>query len=141
MKKIFSSRDYKKVEPEVLADRTTPPTTNSPEAVTDNSLSDDIMARITTKEIAARYGFDYCERCMANRDGLAVKDTYGGIIFVDEALPPNKKEFVAAHELGHLILGHLDREMTAEEKERSEEQANLFAVVCVAIKAVLSCLT
>jgi hypothetical protein len=33
-----------KVEPEALTDRTTPPTTNSPEAVTDNSLSDDDKA-------------------------------------------------------------------------------------------------
>ncbi len=58
-----------KVEPEVLTDRTTPPTTNSPEAVTDNSLSDDDKAWADAF-IRLKYGISRLENCAMIDDAI-----------------------------------------------------------------------
>ena len=67
--------------------------------------------------------------------GTAVK--FGGdyIVCVDGNAPPHKKEFIAAHELAHILLGHLDGDMDKRQRERAEREAELFAVVLMAMKA------
>ena len=67
--------------------------------------------------------------------GIAVKSGGDYIVCVDGNAPPHKKEFFAAHELAHVLLGHLDGDIDKRQREQAEREADLFAVVLMAMKA------
>lgn len=53
-------------------------------------------------------------------------------IFVDEARGQNKVQSVKAHEMGHVLLGHLDPNENLE-SEATEKEADIFGVVMYAL--------
>lgn len=67
--------------------------------------------------------------------GIAAKSGGEYVVCVDGNAPPHKKEFISAHELAHVLLGHLDGAMNERQRERAEREAELFAVVLMAMKA------
>lgn len=67
--------------------------------------------------------------------GIAAKSGGEYVVCVDGNAPPHKKEFIAAHELAHILLGHLDGDMDERQRERAEREAELFAVVLMAMNA------
>lgn len=62
-----------------------------------------------------------------NSRSVCCKDQNGNVcIFIDDSLAGSEKLFALAHEIGHVVLEHKAVE-TEEEKERQENEANLFA--------------
>lgn len=64
------------------------------------------------------------------------------VILVSEGSPPARQRFTAAHELGHILLGHLGRyQLVNREPEPSdnpiEQEANVFASRLLAPACVL----
>ena len=77
-------------------------------------------------EIVKRIGLDSREG-----GGISFKTTDGTpVILVDDSLPPLEARFIAAHELGHILLGHLDYRVAQKEAypDFAESEANYFAV-------------
>ena len=77
-------------------------------------------------------------------DGFCAVTENHVYIFFDSSLPTGRQRFTVAHEIGHLILGHVGRGMATVENreptgtERAEErQANQFAVRLLAPACVL----
>ena len=77
-------------------------------------------------------------------DGFCTVTENNVYIFFDRSMPTERQRFTVAHEIGHLILGHVGRGMTAVERrepnrtERIEErQANQFAARLLAPSCVL----
>lgn len=77
-------------------------------------------------------------------DGFCAVTERHVYIFIDGTMPLERQRFTAAHEIGHLILGHVGRGMTTVESreptrvERIEErQANQFAARLLAPACVL----
>ncbi len=56
-------------------------------------------------------------------------------ICVDPNIPKAERDFVMAHELGHILLGHLSGSVS--DKRSVEMEANIFASVLVAFNLVL----
>lgn len=77
-------------------------------------------------------------------DGFCTVTDNHVYIFFDSSLPTGRQRFTVAHEIGHLILGHVGRGMATVENreptgtERAEErQANQFAARLLAPACVL----
>ena len=59
--------------------------------------------------------------------GLTVKDSKGNIIiFIDDSISEEKQLFVLAHELGHILLNHLDNPNS--NGKQQEIEADRFAM-------------
>ena len=77
-------------------------------------------------------------------DGFCTVTKNHVYIFFDQSLPTGRQRFTVAHEIGHLILGHVgpgmatveNREPTGSEREE-ENQANQFAARLLAPACVL----
>lgn len=77
-------------------------------------------------------------------DGFCAVTENHVYVFFDSSLPTGRQRFTVAHEIGHLILGHVERGMATVENreptgtERAEErQANQFAARLLAPACVL----
>lgn len=71
-----------------------------------------------------------------NATGYALRNSEGKyFIFVDTNLHETEREFVKAHELGHILLGHLDE--SKPKQHYTEQEANIFASVLVAFNLAL----
>lgn len=77
-------------------------------------------------------------------DGFCAVTENHVYVFFDSSLPTGRQRFTVAHEIGHLILGHVGRGMATVENreptgtERAEErQANQFAARLLAPACVL----
>lgn len=81
--------------------------------------------------------FDTMDERVKEITGGGIAAKYGGeyIMCIDGNAPPHKKELIAAHELAHILLGHLDGDMDERQRERAEREAELFAVVLMAMNA------
>lgn len=68
--------------------------------------------------------------------GIAIKFEGEYIIALDEHLPANMMETVYKHELAHVLLGHLDRNIDREimEKEADEYAAQMSAEEFIELK-------
>ena len=66
--------------------------------------------------------------------GIAARHNGDTIVLVDETFPPRTKEFVQAHELGHVVLGHLDGSMDRNQRLSADMEADIFAIVLMALK-------
>ncbi len=64
---------------------------------------------------------------------LHMGDEY--FIFVDPNIPKAEMDFVKAHELGHILLGHVNGSVS--DKRDTEQEANIFASVLVAFNVAL----
>lgn len=77
-------------------------------------------------------------------DGFCTVTKNHVYIFFDQSLPTGRQRFTVAHEIGHLLLGHVgpgmatveNREPTGSEREE-ERQANQFAARLLAPACVL----
>lgn len=77
-------------------------------------------------------------------DGFCTVTDHHVYIFFDSSLPVGRQRFTVAHEIGHLLLGHVgqgratveNREPTGSEREE-ERQANQFAARLLAPACVL----
>lgn len=84
------------------------------------------------QDIIKRYGFS--KNCEDN-DGFALRMKGRVFIFYNDACTRGRIRFTLAHELGHVLLGHLNgnRKVTTRNREPSvkdsfiEQQANVFA--------------
>ncbi len=59
------------------------------------------------------------------------KDKY---IFIDQNKPRRYQRYVEAHELGHILLGHLDVKPDKKHDELHETEASIFAAVFTAME-------
>lgn len=81
---------------------------------------------------------------MRQTDGFCTVTRNHTYIFFDSSLPSGRQRFTVAHEIGHLLLGHVgpgmatveNREPTGSEREE-ERQANQFAARLLAPACVL----
>ena len=81
---------------------------------------------------------------MERTDGFCTVTAHHTYIFFDSSLPSGRQRFTVAHEIGHLLLGHVgpgmatveNREPTGSEREE-ERQANQFAARLLAPACVL----
>ncbi len=65
--------------------------------------------------------------------GLAMMIDGHPLIIIDDTIPPLEQRYVAAHELGHILLGHLTfRSDNGKPPQCAEDEARLFAAVMVA---------
>lgn len=55
-------------------------------------------------------------------------------IFINQNKPIRNQKYVEAHELGHVLLGHLKERMDTLMPEHYETEANIFAAVFTAIE-------
>lgn len=77
-------------------------------------------------------------------DGFCTVTAHHTYLFFDSSLPAGRQRFTVAHEIGHLLLGHVgpgmatveNREPTGSEREE-ERQANQFAARLLAPACVL----
>lgn len=84
------------------------------------------------------------EGLMEQTDGFCTVTANHTYIFFDSSLPAGRQRFTVAHEIGHLLLGHVgpgmatveNREPTGSEREE-ERQANQFAARLLAPACVL----
>lgn len=84
------------------------------------------------------------EALMGRTDGFCAVTKNHTYIFFDSSLPSGRQRFTVAHEIGHLLLGHVgpgmatveNREPTGSEREE-ERQANQFAARLLAPACVL----
>ena len=68
-----------------------------------------------------------------SKGGASIKDSEGDIsIAIDDTAPARERDAIAAHELGHVILGYLDGKYKLSE-EQCENEARLFSVVIIAM--------
>lgn len=125
-----------------------------------NTLIDCGISELPVKpsEICRRYGWvlaDYQQGAAAietlgltempgRTDGFCTMTERRIYIFFDGSLPPGRQRFTVAHEIGHLVLGHVGPGMATVENreptgsERAEErQANQFAARLLAPACVL----
>lgn len=72
-------------------------------------------------------------------DGLALVEDGQPLILIADGMPMPRRRFTAAHELGHILLGHLDEEGPCRTltPEARELEANIFASVMVAFTYAL----
>lgn len=83
-------------------------------------------------------------RLKGQTDGFCTVTKNHTYIFFDSSLPSGRQRFTVAHEIGHLLLGHVgpgmatveNREPTGSEREE-ERQANQFAARLLAPACVL----
>lgn len=59
------------------------------------------------------------------------KDKY---IFIDRNITRRAQRYVEAHELGHILLGHLDKRSSKEHEKCFETEADIFAAVFTAME-------
>lgn len=66
--------------------------------------------------------------------GFAVVKDGKSVIFYDDTLPTYEQRYVVAHELGHILLGHLSHRNQAltTNPDWCETEANIFAAVLMA---------
>lgn len=65
--------------------------------------------------------------------GLALYNGDIPVILFDGTLQPAEKRYTIAHELGHLVLGHLDKQRFEGDPERKELEADIFAAAYTAV--------
>ncbi len=100
------------------------------------SAADPTFFPLMMSNICKSLGVDiqFCNHIEKDGGGRAV--FYDGYysIYVDETLPCDMKRFVAAHELGHIVLGHLEQNNGIPETEKTgkdapaEKEADAFAM-------------
>lgn len=80
-------------------------------------------------------------------DGFTMRFPHGTYIYYSDACTPGRQRFTVAHEVGHLVLGHVQaRCYTTHNSEpshsdcRAEQQANIFAARLLAPACVLHAL-
>lgn len=66
---------------------------------------------------------DTLKEDMTNNDGFTIANNCDYHIFYNDKCTDERSRFVIAHELGHILMGHLDKEKT----EDMEQEANVFA--------------
>ncbi|WNX85726.1 ImmA/IrrE family metallo-endopeptidase [Agathobaculum sp. NTUH-O15-33] len=93
------------------------------------------------KNLIAYYGLANHAR---RTDGFTVRAGDDITIFYDQTKPDGRNRFTIAHELGHIVLGHLgNRQVTAINREQApgddprETAANIFAARLLAPSCVL----
>lgn len=72
----------------------------------------------------------------SNNDGFAIKRNNKYYIFYNDKCINSRCRFVIAHELGHILLGHLEQK----NKHEDEQQANIFASRVLAPSCVINAL-
>lgn len=74
-----------------------------------------------------------------DQDGLAFILGDQPVILIAKGMPLARQRFTAAHELGHIVLGHVDNDADSRGKVARdiELEADLFAVVMVALAYAL----
>lgn len=65
-------------------------------------------------------------------DGFCVRLSGKYYTFYDDTLPPEQTELILAHELGHIIMGHLT-DKPGLSGEQCERDADMFGVMMLAL--------
>ena len=89
------------------------------------------------EQILKRYGL--ARNCKGN-DGFALRMKERIFIFYNNRCPAGRIRFTLAHELGHVLLGHVQERFPAARDEAAEQQANIFASRLLAPACVLRAL-
>lgn len=102
------------------------------------------MNRVDLKQICKDYGISVNTFTAAETtDGVAFPNKASGglstmigdkpLILFDDTRPRFERRYIVAHELGHILLGHLTlRNKNGQLPEWAEGEANAFAAVLVA---------
>ncbi|MEA4899840.1 MAG: ImmA/IrrE family metallo-endopeptidase [Christensenellaceae bacterium] len=96
---------------------------------------------IDLEAICDRHGIhlDHLSARMQHMGGVCLRHKGDSLILYDH--DRKDKDFVIAHELGHILLGHLEKRGTTrvyDSDQWQEIEANLFAIVMLATSEVLT---
>lgn len=104
------------------------------------------LFEILSKERIPLYSFTIFEEISTkyhlikppSNDGFAVKSRQKTAIFINPTIiSPQRIRFTIAHELGHILLGHLNMDTCTQNDDEKEWQANVFASRLLAPPCVL----
>lgn len=88
----------------------------------------------------AKYGIILDEEILHGTEGvngLAVgRDGKPPIVALKPGMGNHQKQFVMAHEMGHVLMGHLDARLGTLGDTRCESEANMFAAALLAVALV-----
>lgn len=85
----------------------------------------DICFHPIDEELAEKIGLPYTKGC-----GYATEINSDSYIMYDAQATERERRYIIAHELGHIMLGHLN----GSEVKNAEMEANIFAAVLTAME-------
>ncbi|HET7559727.1 MAG TPA: ImmA/IrrE family metallo-endopeptidase [Limnochordia bacterium] len=86
------------------------------------------QAPVVPERVAKALGHQLVESTLPEIDGFSLRHRDRHLIFVDRRLSLGRRRFTIAHELGHIILGHLLHVRTSQTTDRMmDKEANCFA--------------
>lgn len=96
-----------------------------------NAICKDYGIKVTT--FAEKIKLGELKPHMKKYGALAMMIGGRPLIIIDDTVSPLERRYAAAHELGHILLGHLTfRSENGKLPQWAEEEARLFATVMVA---------